>query len=346
MKWDLAPIITRTLVAAFCIAAVLILAKGQNQNLDADNNGRGILNDSAIIRSAQEKIEALGKEYLPPQTETSSPRDSATTALLADREDAPDSSANSSDGEKVIFSDTFGEDYILDESGDIYSSANPDWSVSSGAYMLAENGIAHTIFDGLPDEDKWCKEYSASNPEDTDNGSHPQNIFRLVMLHKALDFEQQAYFRIKKYSLSKSAERRASNGLFLFNRYQDSDNIYYTGLRVDGYSTIKKKIKGQYYTMVYKDILRGKKYDRENNPNLLPLDLWIGLRSRIETLADGKVSVKLFMDMGRKGEWELIAEGADDGEQYGGKPIGQEGYGGIRTDFMDVEFDDYLMTML
>lgn len=36
----------------------------------------------------------------------------------------------------------------------------------------------------------------------------------------------------------------------------------------------------------------------------------------------------------------LAAEAKDDGKSYGGDAILNEGYAGIRTDFMDVEFDD------
>ncbi|MEK7147292.1 MAG: hypothetical protein AAB806_00185, partial [Patescibacteria group bacterium] len=71
---------------------------------------------------------------------------------------------------------------------------------------------------------------------------------------------------------------------------------------------------------------------------------WIGLRSEVKTNPDNTVSVKFFIDKDKTGNWILIAEATDDGKSYGGAAILQEGYAGIRTDFMDVEFDDYRIT--
>lgn len=47
------------------------------------------------------------------------------------------------------------------------------------------------------------------------------------------------------------------------------------------------------------------------------------------------------MDKDKTGNWLLAAEATDDGKSYGGTPILSEGYAGVRTDFMDAEFDDY-----
>jgi len=247
---------------------------------------------------------------------------------------------------KIIFADSFDQDLTLEESGDIKTGTNPHWSVSSGAYLFSKSGVGATMMGDLPDIDPWFARYQKSSPADTDNGAHPQNIFRLVMLNKALNFEQEAYFKIRRYNQSDSPERKATNGLFLFNRYQDSDDVYYSGIRVDGYSSIKKKINGQYHTMKYEDVLEVIPYNRESNPNLLPLDTWIGLKSRVENKGENALSIKLYMDMGRTGVWKLIADTEDDGKKFGGKIINQPGFGGIRTDFMDVEFDDYKMVEL
>ena len=45
------------------------------------------------------------------------------------------------------------------------------------------------------------------------------------------------------------------------------------------------------------------------------------------------------MDKGKIGYWVLLLE-ATDQETIGGNSI-KDGYAGIRTDFMDVEFDNY-----
>ena len=46
----------------------------------------------------------------------------------------------------------------------------------------------------------------------------------------------------------------------------------------------------------------------------------------------------MYMDNGRTGTWALIFNINDES-----KGITQEGYSGIRTDFMDVEFEDFSM---
>ena len=59
------------------------------------------------------------------------------------------------------------------------------------------------------------------------------------------------------------------------------------------------------------------------------------------TLPNGTVSIKLYADKGKTGIWTLVVEAIDDGSSFGGAVLGSSGNVGIRTDFMDVEFDDY-----
>jgi hypothetical protein len=130
-------------------------------------------------------------------------------------------------------------------------------------------------------------------------------------------------------------------------RYVDGYNLYYAGLRVDGYAVIKKKIGGRYFTLAYKPVFtESGKYDRDKNPNLLPLGTSIGLKAEARNIGDSSVSLKLYADIGRKGNWTLVAEAIDDGRSYGGSAHTGAAYAGIRTDFMDVEFDDYLIEAL
>lgn len=247
---------------------------------------------------------------------------------------------------KIVFSENFNKNSILEESGKIEESDDHDWSVSSGAYLFYD-GAGKTIFGDLSFDNKWRSYYLKDNPTDTDNGFHPQNIFRLVMRKKILNYYQEAYFKIKKYNLSDSLERRASNGLLFFNRYQDGNNLYYTGIRVDGTAVIKKKINGVYYTLAQKFFYDSSApYNRDANPNLIPIQKWIGLRSEVKTSHDNTVSIKVFIDKDKTGNWTLVAEATDDGKTYGGSAILSEGYAGIRTDFMDVEFDDYKVVKL
>jgi hypothetical protein len=243
------------------------------------------------------------------------------------------------------FYEDFSRDLTLEESGKLSNSKNPSWWLSSGAFMYQEDGIGKTVQGDLAVGSKWQKKYASNNPDDTDDGLHPQNIFRLTTRSRWKDFTQEAYFRINYYNLSESSNRSGSNGLFFFNRYKDENNLYYTGIRVDGAAVIKKKVGGVYHTMAYKQVYEGS-YDRTSNPNLLPTDAWIGIRSTLTTESDGSVKIKLYLDRERDDDWESVLEAKDDGKNYGGNTIFNAGYAGIRTDFMDAEFDDFKITAL
>ena len=259
-----------------------------------------------------------------------------SVALMADKQTASVAAIVQSP-----FNYTFKIDGVLDEAGKMDDSSSPYFWLNSGGRFILKDGIGKTVQGELNKFNKWRLAYYASNPIDTDDGYHPQNILRLVTRSKWQNFNQEIYYRITKDNLSASPNRNASNGLLLFNRYVDGDNLYYTGIRVDGTAVIKKKINGIYYTMSQKPIFNGSKYDASINPSLLPKNVWIGLRGEVKTNSNGTVSIKLFMDNGKTGNWVLVAEARDDGKSYGGASILSEGYAGIRTDFMDVEFDDY-----
>lgn len=233
------------------------------------------------------------------------------------------------------FTDLFTNTKTIEEAGDISESSSTDWWLNSGGYFYVDNGSSKTVQGELPETDKWRTLYLKDNPVDTDNGYHPQNIFRLVTRSLWQNYQQEVYFTISKQNLSASAERNAWSGLLLFNRYQDGDNLYYTGIRADGTAVIKSKKKGIYTTLTQVPIFPGT-YNRDTNPTLLPQNTPIGLRSTIETLPDGSVSIKLFMDNGKTGVWTQIATAVD-----ATNPVLGSQHVGIRTDFMDVTFQDY-----
>jgi len=249
-----------------------------------------------------------------------------------------DSNIISSD---TTFNDNFNKKEIIEEVGDMSKSTSPYWWINSGAYMYLKDGLGMTIQGELPTDDLRRIDYAKYKSDTTDNGYHPQNIFRLVTRSKWQSFRQEIYFNIAKINLSQTNDRNAWSGVLLFNRYQDGNNLYYTGIRVDGHAIIKKKIRGVYYTMAEKTFYSGTPYNRDTNPNLIPEKTWIGLRSEVKTNANGTVSIKVFIDKDKTGTWVLVAEATDDGKSYGGVPILNEGYAGLRTDFMDVKFDDY-----
>jgi hypothetical protein len=253
----------------------------------------------------------------------------------------------SSDSPKEAFSEAFQGDETLDETAKMSGSLSSKWWVNSGGQMIVGEGAGKTIQGELSPDSKWYRKYKSGNSRDTDGGVHPQNIFRLVTRTKWQNFVQQAYFKINALNLSQSENRNESNGILLFNRYEDGDNLYYAGFRVDGLAVIKKKYGGKYYTISEKKIFPGEPYDREENPNLLPLGEWIGLKSEFQNTPEGDVGIKLFIDEGKTGNWELAVSAVDDGRKEFGKNIlSDEGYAGIRTDFMDVEFSDYKISEL
>jgi hypothetical protein len=238
------------------------------------------------------------------------------------------------------FNYNFNVDGVLDEAGQMSDSWSPYWWLSSGGRFYLREGIGSTIQGSLPKKDYWRRYYARTNPRDTDGGHHPQNLFRLVTRSRWQNFRQQVYFRIRRDNLSDSPYRAASNGLFLMNRYLDQNNLYYTGIRVDGAAVIKKKYQGKYYTLAYARFFPGPSYDRDSNPNLLPKDIWVGLRSELTNNPDGTVRIVLYVDPG-PGGWVLAFDVLDNGLAYGGPAITGLGFGGFRTDFMDVEFENY-----
>ena len=237
---------------------------------------------------------------------------------------------------------TFSEKTTLEEAGKMSASQSPNWWLNSGGVMEMDNGSARTNFGPLAENSPWQKLYAQTNPRDTDGGYYPQNIFRLVTRAKWQNLDQQVHFNIDKINMSASEYRDESNGVLLFNRYYDGDNLYYAGLRVDGHAVIKKKISGKYFTLAEKDILSGgKKYDRADNPNFLPLHRSIGIRSVVTNTDSRTVDLKFYVDLNQTGNWQLVLEVQDKGKASGNAPLTDSGHAGIRTDFMDVAFQNY-----
>lgn len=246
--------------------------------------------------------------------------------------------------QKKSFSESFADTYVLLEAGNIKENPYKDWWLSSGGYLFSLDGTGGTILGELPESDEFRLLYEESNPSDSDNGYHPQNIFRFVKLDWWENYSQVVYYKIVGENFNDSQYRNASNGLLLFNRYQDAANLYYTGIRVDGRVVVKKKQYNQYTDLGVSKIFEGT-YDREHNQNLLPTDTWLGLKTVVKTNPDDTVSISVFTDVGKTGVWTEVLSVIDDGS-IGGPPMLKAGHAGIRTDFMDVLFDDYLITEL
>lgn len=230
------------------------------------------------------------------------------------------------------------------ETGSGPLSSSPYWWLSSGAYFKIYSGLGRTNEGDLPDLDPWRVLYNKNNPVDTDNGYHPQNIFRLVTQSKWQNARQETYFQIKKDNLSASQNRNQTNGLFFFNRYQDQNNLYYTGIRVDGTAIVKKKQNGRYYTLGQAKGVYSGTYHHDTNPNVLPKNKWIGLRSEVTNNPNGSVRIVMYIDKGWSGVWQKVVDVTDGWKN--GTPITNAGFGGIRTDFMDVAFENFRFTTI
>ncbi|HSD10380.1 MAG TPA: hypothetical protein VLF14_05330 [Candidatus Binatia bacterium] len=220
----------------------------------------------------------------------------------------------------------------LEETGTMAESSSPQFWLNSGGRFFFEGGFGHTIQGELPGDDRWHQAYARSNPTDTDGGAHPQNLFRLVTRPTYRDVAQDTTFTIRRTNVSASPNRNESNGVLFFQHYLDGDDLYYAGVRVDGRGVVKKKIHGRYYTLGIVPVFPGA-YDRSRNPNLIPTNQPIDLRSETHSNGDGSVDITLWVD-GR-----LTLQVRDTG--VGGAPIANPGFAGIRSDFMDVEFARY-----
>jgi hypothetical protein len=244
----------------------------------------------------------------------------------------------------VEFADTFDDWGVLDDASSIDASESNDWWLNSGGAFIRQNGVGSTLQGESSPNTKWQLDYASYNPNDTANGAHPQNIFRLITRSSWQNIRQEVDFRIVDYHADDSPHRNDSNGVLLFSRYQDSDDLYYAGVRVDGAAVIKKKINGEYHELAYQNAFPGV-YDLQTNPNLIPTNTWMGLRTDTVTLPDGRVDIKVYLDRQNTGSWQLIAEAVDDDTKYGPQ-LTEPGHAGIRTDFMDAEFDNYRITTI
>ncbi len=225
------------------------------------------------------------------------------------------------------FNDDFNENGVLEEAWGELKSQSTFWWLSSGALFTKNNGIGSTNQGKLSELSNWRLIYANSNPLDTEGGYYPQNIFRLYTRSKWKNYAQQVFFKINNINKSASPNRNESNGLFLMNRAKDSNNLYYAGIRIDGKAVIKKKIKGKYHTLAIKKIF-----------NSIPEDKWMGIKSQVEN-SNNEVQLKLSVTNDRGANWVEVLQVRDRGKN--GRVLSEEGRAGIRSDFMDVEFDDY-----
>ena len=246
---------------------------------------------------------------------------------------------------------TFNVDGVLHESWPMDSSSSKYFWLNSGGKLPIENGIGGTIQGKLPTNDKWRQLYAKNNPLDTGNGYYPQNLFRWVTRSTWDNVSQELPFKITEMNFTDTPNRDCYSGVLLFARYQpDGQTTYYAGLRQDGGVVIKKKYNGTYYTLkqVNGVFSNGKPYDRNSNPNLIPEDKWMAIKFDVKNKSDGSVSLDLYLDQNydikKARDWKLVASAADQNNKYGGSPVLSTAHAGVRTDYMDVLFDNYRLT--
>lgn len=221
---------------------------------------------------------------------------------------------------------------VLEEAAQIKESKHAQWWLKSGGRVKMEEGAWWTIQGQLSGEDEWRKFYLRRNPMDTDNGYHPQNIFKLFSKGTYQNPVQELQFEILADQMSMSPNRNETSGIFLYSRYANANNYYYAGLQVDGRAVIRKKSNGLFHTAAETEIVSGE-YDPQENPNLLPKNTPITIRTELIQNDQG-ILIKLFINE------ELMLEELDRGIENG-PLIERAGLVGIRSDFMDVKFTGY-----
>lgn len=243
---------------------------------------------------------------------------------------------------------TFNTAGMLEETRLIYESPSPYWWLNSGGLLLMREGMGATQHGPLEEGSQWQQIYSNTNPLDTENGYFPQNIFRLLTRGVAENKRQEIRFSIDAVHLTSTPNRGGWSGIFLINRYRDDDNLYYAGIRMDGYAVIKKKYDGVYYTMAYAKLFSPEvSYNKDAISNLLPDNRWMRIRSDITTQQNGSVIISLWLDETDNGAYTRILEATDaPGAHQETDALYGAGHGGIRTDYMDISFDEYRITVL
>ncbi|MES2213659.1 MAG: LamG domain-containing protein [Patescibacteria group bacterium] len=237
------------------------------------------------------------------------------------------------------FSYPFSSSGTLDESSTATTSTSQYWWLASGAQLVIGNGVGSTITGSIPVTNIWNKLYTTNFYTSSDGGVHPQNVFRLIFRTPVLHTSAQIYFNRTKNNLSNSVNRHPYNAESLLARYIDDNNYYFASIRSDGTVTIKKKMNGVYQTLASKKILPGV-YSDILNPDLIPLNTWIGLKLIAIDSLTGTTTLSFYSDIGKTGIWKLELTADDDFSKYG-RAITAPGLVGIQSDFADTLFDDF-----
>ena len=299
-----------------------------------------------VLLFASGAVLYAAKNFFPTESEVSEKTYVATTTTESVLKDSHLLRTSEEKSSSYLLSENFDVNTTIHQAARKDLSQSDVWWVNSGGLLVIENGIASTLIGRLPTGSTLQERY-VGKAERTDGGFRPQNIFRLLTIEKWKDTSIELVFRVVGTDSTPSIERTASNGILLFGRYQDQDNLYYAGIRVDGYLMIKKKKDGEYKTLALQKVFDGT-YDKEKTPNLIPQNKWMRLRAVYSNVRSELVDIEVSIDTDNDGEFDSETVVLDRGQFFGNfdTPYTQEGHAGIRTDFMDVEFSDYSITDL
>lgn len=237
---------------------------------------------------------------------------------------------------------TFNNAGTLTETPSLAESSSPYLWLKSGA-LLPISGTTGTSLQGsLPTTSTWRTIYAKRDSGASDNGAHPQNLFRLMTKGTVANPAAQVYVNRVRDNLANTANRHGYNAESLITRYQDENNFYFASIRADGYAVIKKKTGGVYQTLVAKKIFSGT-WSATTNPDLIPLNNWIGMKFSVVPNASGNPVLSLYTDVGKTGLWTPALSVTDDPLKFG-SPITAPGLVGIQSDYADIALDDFRIT--
>ncbi len=209
---------------------------------------------------------------------------------------------------------TFNDAGTLFEAASASQTSSPYFWLKDGGQLVINNGVGSTL--------KGDKSFFMLGLLPVQNSSTAVYMNRLVE------------------NIPLASDRNGYNGESIIARYTNENNYYYAGLRSDGYVVIKKKVNGVFKTLAQKQVYAGT-YDAVKNPNLIPHNVWIGLKLSVMNDASGIPQLTLSTDAGRTGVWKQVLTATDSATF--GAPLAS-GVGGIQSDHADMQFDDFTQT--
>ncbi len=199
---------------------------------------------------------------------------------------------------------------------------SPDWDVESGSLFVQGNAG----WTGVPD---------AIEPNLLSTNGTNSSIFRMVS--RRGDFQNVGVsFSLLNQGLVSNAVTPAVDwdGCHMWLRYQSETHLYYASInRRDHTVVIKKKIPGGSSNGgTYYDLSPFVQYN-------VPYNTWQNVRATIDTLADGSVDIRLYIN------GTLLVSAIDNGS-IAGPPITAAGHVGIRGDNANLKFDNFSVSDL